>query len=45
MSILLREYEFELIGDLPNPNYAAMVVGPHEGECRVRYRKRKSSLT
>ncbi len=40
MSILLREYQFELLDDFPKPDYKAMVVGP-EGKCRVRYQRRK----
>ncbi|CAM9428616.1 unnamed protein product [Sphacelaria rigidula] len=39
LSVLLREFEFEMIGDLPEPNFEALVVGP-QGNCTVRYTKR-----
>mmetsp|Transcript_17400 Transcript_17400/g.40403 ORF Transcript_17400/g.40403 Transcript_17400/m.40403 type:complete len:408 (-) Transcript_17400:107-1330(-) len=40
LSILFREYEIERISpDMPEIDYAAMVVGP-KGDCRVRYKKR-----
>jgi len=41
LSILFREYQIERIApEMPEINYAAMVVGP-KGDCRVRYKKRK----
>ena len=41
LSILFREYEIERIApNMPEINYAAMVVGP-KGDCRIRYKKRK----
>ncbi len=40
MSILIREYKFELVDKFPKCDYKAMVVGP-EGKCRVKYRRRK----
>jgi sterol 14-demethylase len=40
LSVLMREYEIEMIADkLPDMDYTAMVVGP-KGDCRVRYKKR-----
>jgi len=39
LSILLRSYDFEPIGNLPKPNYAAMVVGPHS-PVPIRYYKK-----
>ena len=40
LSVLFREYDFELIADnMPDIDYEAMVVGP-KGDCRVRYKKR-----
>lgn len=42
LSVLFREYEIERIApEMPEINYAAMVVGP-KGDCRVRYKKRKA---
>jgi sterol 14-demethylase len=40
LSVLFREYEMEMVSkDMPEIDYAAMVVGP-KGDCRVRYKKR-----
>ena len=39
-SILLRNFEFELVGKLPQPDYEGMVVGPKH-PCTVRYKRRK----
>lgn len=39
MSVLLREYKIEMLGDLPPVNFEAMVVGP-KGKCNVRYTKK-----
>ena len=39
-SILLRNFEFELVGKLPEPDYEGMVVGPKH-PCTVRYKRRK----
>lgn len=41
MSVLLREFKIEMLGDLPSANFEAMVVGP-KGECKVRYTKKKA---
>ena len=38
-SVLIRKYEFELVGDLPEPDYEGMVVGPKH-PCTIRYKKR-----
>lgn len=41
LSVLMREYEIEIIADkMPDMDYTAMVVGP-KGDCRVRYKRRK----
>uniref|UniRef100_A0A061QTA1 Sterol 14 desaturase n=1 Tax=Tetraselmis sp. GSL018 TaxID=582737 RepID=A0A061QTA1_9CHLO len=37
-SVLLRNFEFELIDPFPEPDYESMVVGPKP--CRVRYTRR-----
>lgn len=37
--MLLREYKIELVGELPEVNFEAMVVGP-KGKCNVRYTKK-----
>ena len=40
-SVLLRQFDFELVpGEIPEPDYAAMVVGP-KPPCKVRYTRRK----
>ena len=39
-SILLRNFEFELVGKLPEPDYEGMVVGPKH-PCTIRYKRRK----
>jgi len=39
LSILFREYEIEPMADMPEIDYAQMVVGP-KGDCRVKYKKR-----
>ena len=39
-SILLRNFDFELVGELPEPDYEGMVVGPKH-PCTVRYKRRK----
>jgi len=38
-SLLLRRFEFELVGPAPRPDYATFVVGP-KLPCRLRYRRR-----
>ena len=38
-SVLIRKYEFELVGDFPEPDYEGMVVGPKH-PCTIRYKKR-----
>jgi len=40
LSVLMREYEIEMVADkMPDMDYTAMVVGP-KGDCRVRYKRR-----
>lgn len=39
LSVLLREYDIEMVGELPPANFEAMVVGP-KGKCNVRYTKK-----
>mmetsp|Transcript_43 Transcript_43/g.89 ORF Transcript_43/g.89 Transcript_43/m.89 type:complete len:480 (+) Transcript_43:53-1492(+) len=41
LTVLLRQYDFELIDKFPEADYTAMVVGPKEGTCKVRYSKKK----
>lgn len=38
-SVLLRNFDMEVIGDIPEPNYKAMVVGPKA--CAIRYKRKK----
>ncbi|GAB4822084.1 hypothetical protein N2152v2_009130 [Parachlorella kessleri] len=38
-SVLLRNFEFELVDPFPEPNYDSMVIMPKP--CRVRYTRRK----
>ena len=35
---ILRDFDLELVGDLPKPDYRAMVVGP-SAPCKIRYRR------
>ncbi|CAM9433996.1 unnamed protein product [Pylaiella littoralis] len=39
LSVLLREYNIEMVGALPPADFEAMVVGP-KGKCTVRYTKK-----
>ena len=41
LSVLLREYNIEIVGELPPPDFDAMLLGP-KGKCTVRYTKRTS---
>lgn len=42
LSIMFREYEFEMVGkEFPECDFEAMVVGP-KGDCSVRYKKRQA---
>lgn len=38
-SVLLRNFEFEMLDPFPEPDYTSMVIGPKP--CRVRYTRRK----
>ncbi len=38
-SVLLRDFEFDLVDPFPEPDWQSMVVGPKP--CRVRYRRRQ----
>eukprot|EP01025_Chloroclados_australasicus_P016193 TRINITY_DN1801_c0_g1_i3.p2 TRINITY_DN1801_c0_g1~~TRINITY_DN1801_c0_g1_i3.p2 ORF type:complete len:281 (-),score=35.07 TRINITY_DN1801_c0_g1_i3:486-1202(-) len=38
-SVLLRNFDFELLDPLPDPDYTSLVVGPKP--CRVKYWRRK----
>ena len=40
-AILLRRYEFELVGDPHEADFHGVVVGPRQ-PCRIRYRRRAS---
>ena len=42
LSVLLREYNIEMVGELPKADFEAMVVGP-KGKCMVRYTKKTVS--
>ena len=42
-SILLREFEMEMVSPLPLPNYNDMVVGP-DGPITVKYRRKLSTV-
>jgi sterol 14-demethylase len=39
LTLLLGQFEFELIGDPIEPNYSGLVAGPKE-PCRLRFRRR-----
>jgi sterol 14-demethylase len=42
LSVLFREFEMEMVSEtMPEIDYAAMVVGP-KGDCRIRYKRRRS---
>ena len=41
-SVLLRNFEFELVDPFPEADFESMVVGPKP--CRVRYRRRELTL-
>ena len=43
VSVMLRRFEMELVGDVPPPNYRAMVVGPMQ-PLRVRYKVRSTAF-
>jgi sterol 14-demethylase len=38
-SVLLRNFDFELLDPMPEPDYNSMVIGPMK--CRVRYTRKK----
>lgn len=40
LATLLSQYEIEMLGDMPEPDYTAMVVGP-KGSPMVRYKRRQ----
>jgi sterol 14-demethylase len=42
LAILLRRFEFELVGDPIDSNFHGLVVGPTE-PCRLRYRRRREA--
>lgn len=39
-SMIIRNFDLDLHGQLPEPDYIAMVVGP-KPPCKIRYRRRK----
>ena len=41
-SVLLRNFDFELVDPFPQPDFQSMVVGPKP--CRVQYRRRRLEL-
>ena len=38
-SVLLRNFDFELLDPMPEPDYNSMVIGPKK--CRVKYTRKK----
>ncbi|CCW63519.1 unnamed protein product [Phytomonas sp. EM1] len=44
LATVLREFDFEPIGPLPEPDYHTMVVGPTASQCRVRYIRKKKPI-
>eukprot|EP00903_Cladosiphon_okamuranus_P015545 g14351.t1 len=42
LSVMLREYNIEMVGELPEADFDAMVLGP-KGKCMVRYTKKKTA--
>jgi len=40
-SVLLRNFEMEIVGEFPKPDYSAMVVGPTQ-PCLVKYKRIRS---
>ncbi len=40
LSVLVRNFDIELVGDFPVPDFDSMVVGP-KGACTARFRRRK----
>eukprot|EP00903_Cladosiphon_okamuranus_P006258 g6141.t1 len=42
VSVLLREYDIEIVGDFPEPDFEIMVAPPR-GKCMVRYTKKTVS--
>jgi sterol 14-demethylase len=38
-SILLREFDMEMLDEFPEPDFTSMVIGPKP--CRVRYTRKK----
>ncbi|GMH35789.1 hypothetical protein BSKO_03657 [Bryopsis sp. KO-2023] len=41
-SIIVRNFEMELVDEFPEPDFDAMVIGPKK--CRIRYTRRKNPL-
>lgn len=39
LSVLLREYHLEILGEFPKPDFEALIAGP-KGKCYVRYTKK-----
>jgi len=40
LTVLLRKYDFAMVDKFPEADYTAMVVGPKEGTCKLRYTKK-----
>lgn len=38
-SVLLRNFDMEIVGELPKPDYSAMVVGPTQ-PCMIKYTRK-----
>jgi sterol 14-demethylase len=43
-SHLLRNFDFEAVEDVYEPDYTRLLVGPRQ-PCRLRYRRRRSKTT
>eukprot|EP00903_Cladosiphon_okamuranus_P015547 g14353.t1 len=41
LSVLLREYNIEMVGELPQPDFDKTVMGP-KGKCTIRYTKKNA---
>ena len=39
LSIMLRDFDMQLVDPFPEPDYTSMVIGPKP--CRIRFQRRK----
>ncbi len=42
LSVFFRNFDFELVGDFPVPDYTSLVVGPRQ-PCMVKYTRKPNS--